>query len=76
MANTLIAFANLFLPADLETREEDRLRWGHLDYHAGVITIIIIIITMIMGLVFILPVLSRHRNKPCSAWSTSHAENG
>lgn len=54
-----------------------RLRGAHLDYHPGVITIIIIIIIIVvMGLVFILPVLSRHRNKPCSAWSTSCAENG
>lgn len=82
MANALIAFANPFCSADLETHEEERLRGGHLDYHVGIITIIIIIIIiiMVMGLVWdilpghltwdILPVLSRHRNKPCSAWST------
>lgn len=77
MANALIAFANPFSPAGLETHEEERLRGAHLDYHAGIITIIIIIIIiMVMGLVFILPVLSRHRNKLCSAWSKCCAENG
>lgn len=77
MVNALTAFANPFSSADLGTHEEEGLRGGHLVYHAGITTvIIIIIIIMVMGLVFILPVLSRHRNKPCSAWSTSCAENG
>lgn len=63
MANAVIAFANPFSSADLGTHEEERPRGGHLDYHAGIITvIIIIIIIMVMGIVFILPFLSRHRN--------------